>query len=261
MSVGIAVVLSIIEGITEFLPVSSTGHLILAGTLLGIPQTDTVKSFELFIQLGAITAVVLLYARRILNTTRLWKVLALAFIPTGILGLTLYKLIKSVLLGNPLITVCALAVGGILLIAFEWWHPAATNPHAAKERDLATLSPMQAIWIGLGQSFAMIPGVSRSAATIVTGMSNGLSRTQAVEFSFLLAIPTMVFATGYDLIKTADQLSLQDIPIFAIGFIGAFITALITIRWFLRYIAHHTFVPFGIYRIAVAIAYVLLVHY
>ncbi len=258
MTVGMALILSIIEGITEFLPVSSTGHLILAGMLLGIPSTYAVKSFELFIQLGAISAVVVLYARTILSNIRLWKVLAIAFLPTGIIGLTLYKLIKSVLLGNPLITVAALGIGGVLLIVFEKWHPAAKKSDPPP-MDLATMRPVQAILIGLGQSVAMIPGVSRSAATIITGMLTGLSRTQAVEFSFLLAIPTMAFATGYDLLKTADQLSFQDMPVFAVGFVGAFITALITIRWFLHYIAHHTFVLFGIYRIAVAIAYVLLV--
>lgn len=254
MTVGMALVLSIIEGITEFLPVSSTGHLILAGSLLGILSTDTVKSFELFIQLGAISAVVVLYARTILSNIRLWKVLAIAFLPTGIIGLTLYKLIKSVLLGNPLITVFALGIGGIAIIAFETWHPAAKKSNQSPT-DLAAMRPVQALWIGVGQSLAMIPGVSRSAATIITGMLTGLSRTQAVEFSFLLAIPTMAFATGYDLVKTADQLSFQDMPVFAVGFFGAFVTALITIRWFLRYVSGHTLAPFGIYRIALALAY------
>lgn len=258
MTIALAALLSILEGITEFLPVSSTGHLILASTVLGIPQTDTVKSFELFIQLGAISAVILLYGRKIAHDSSLWKTLVLAFLPTGIIGLTLYKLIKSVLLGNPWITVVSLGFGGLFLIAFERWHPAAQKRDPSQETNLATIRPGQAIWIGLGQSLAMIPGVSRSAATIVAGMLTGLSRTQAVEFSFLLAIPTMIVAVGYDLIKTAGQLSVTDLPVFFVGFVGAFLTALVTIRWFLRYISGHTFAVFGVYRIILAITYIFL---
>lgn len=257
MTVGSALILSIIEGITEFLPVSSTGHLILANTLLGIKQTETVKSFELFIQLGAILAVVFLYAQRIWREIKFWKILAIAFFPTGILGFTLYKGIKSSLLGNPVITIVSLGVGGLLLIAFERWHPAAKNHIQAGKTDRMAIRPMQALLISIGQSAAMIPGVSRSAATIVAGMLTGLSRAQAVEFSFLLAIPTMIVAVGYDLMKTAGQVSAQDIPLFILGFFGSFLTALITIRWFLRFISRHSFTGFGVYRIMLAIVYAL----
>lgn len=258
MTIALAALLSILEGITEFLPVSSTGHLILASTVLGIPQTDTVKSFELFIQLGAILAVLALYYQRILHDRKIWKPVALAFLPTGIIGLTLYTLIKSFLLGNPWVTIIALGIGGLVLIIFERWYPGAKKHTSSQETGHMNISPIQALWIGIGQSVAIIPGISRSAATIVTGMMTGLSRTQAVEFSFFLAIPTMVFATGYDLLKTVNQMSIADLPVFAVGFVGSFLTAWVTIRWFLRYVARHTFVLFGIYRIVLALVYLLL---
>ena len=239
-----AIVLSIIEGITEFLPISSTGHMILVSTFLKIAETDFVKSFEIIIQLGAILAVVILYWKKLwVNNIRV----LVAFIPTAVVGLVFYKYIKDVLLGNPWIVVWSLGIGGLLLILLEKFH-------TEKQKSM---SLGDAFIIGVAQSFSIIPGVSRAAATIVGAMLLGIKRESAVEFSFLLAIPTMAAATGLDLAK--NQFTADQFGILTIGFIGAFITALITVKWFIGFVKTHTFIPFGIYRILAALAFYLFV--
>ena len=190
-----AIILSIIEGITEFLPISSTGHMVLASTLLKIQETEFVKSFEIIIQLGAILAVLLLYWKKLLTNKDTFIRVAIAFVPTGIVGLVLYKYIKDVLLGNPWIVVIALAIGGVLLILIEKFH---------KEKS-GKISLFDAFLIGCAQSLSVIPGVSRAAATIAGALLLGIPRESAVEFSFLLAIPTMAAATGLDLLKSGHQ--------------------------------------------------------
>jgi len=197
-----ALVLGIVEGLTEFLPISSTGHLILAAKLLGLAQTEFQKSFEIVIQLGAILAVVVLYWRSFLRPKVLAKVIA-AFIPTGIIGLALYHLVKTYLLGNEMVVLAALALGGLVLILFELWH----REPAGAVGEVDSVTYLQAIGIGLFQALAIIPGVSRSGATIVGGLAMGLTRETIVEFSFLLAVPTMLAATGLDLIKNASSFS------------------------------------------------------
>lgn len=255
MNIFQAIILSIVEGISEFLPISSTGHLVLTSYLLNIPQTEFVKSFEIIIQLGAILAVVVLYWKTLISKRQLWPKLLIAFLPTAIVGLTLYKLIKGFLIGNPTITLWALFIGGILLIVFEKLYK--EQPHHID--SLEKVSNKNALLIGVAQSFSIIPGVSRAAATIIGGLSVGLKRNVAVEFSFLLAIPTMIAATALDLKESALNFTTQEFMLIAIGFIGAFITAILAIKFFIKYVQSHTFIPFGIYRIILAILYWLII--
>ncbi len=246
-----AIILSIVEGISEFLPISSTGHLILASDLLKIPQTEFVKSFEIIIQLGAILSVVVLYWRRLLTNKEItFRVLA-SFIPTAVIGFGLYKLIKTFLLGNTAVTLWALLIGGIVLIVVEKLYK--EQPHHLD--SIEKLSYKNAVIIGLVQALSVIPGVSRSAATIFGGLFVGLKRKPAVEFSFLLAIPTMAAATGLDLVKSNFSFSSQEWGILVVGLIGAFVTALLAIKYFLKFIEKHTFVGFGIYRIILAVLF------
>lgn len=246
-----AIILAVVEGISEFLPISSTGHLVLTTEILGISQTDFVKSFEIIIQLGAILAVVTLYWKTLIKNPIIWQKIIIAFIPTAILGLIFYKIIKEVLLGNPLVTVLALFIGGIILIILEKMYQ--EKPHHLEE--ISKMSTKQALGIGLIQSFSMIPGTSRAAATIIGGMFLGLKRSTATEFSFLLAIPTMTAATGLDLIKSDFAFSGQEYLLLAIGLVGAFITALLVMKWLIKYVQKNTFVPFGIYRIILALVF------
>jgi len=240
-------ILGIVEGVTEFLPVSSTGHLILASQLLGIAQTDFQKTFEIVIQFGAILAVVALFWRSFLNGEVL-KRLVVAFIPTGIIGLALYKVVKTYLLGNELVVLWALFLGGVALILFEWWHREA--PDALE--DIAAMPYSTAALIGLFQAMAIIPGVSRSAATIVGGLALGMRRAAIVQFSFLLAVPTMLAASGLDLYKSAGSLGGGGWGTLALGFAVSFAVAMPVVAWFLRFVRTHTFIPFGVYRILLA---------
>ena len=245
-----AVILGIVEGITEFLPVSSTGHLILVSTFLAIPQTEFVKTFEVVIQLGAILAVVVFFWRKLLDVEVL-KRLAIAFIPTGILGLLLYKVVKGYFFDNELLVLSALLVGGVILIVFEYVH----KEGADAQSEVRTIPYSTAFFIGLFQAVAIIPGVSRSAASIIGGLMLGLKRTTIVEFSFLLAVPTILAASGLDLFKNAHNFSLENAGTLAIGFVVAFVVALASIVWLLRFVQKHSFVSFGLYRIAVALLF------
>lgn len=247
MNIFQVIILSIIEGVTEFLPISSTGHLILASNLLKIPQNEFVKSFEIIIQLGAILSVVAIYSQTLRKNTKLWKTLLVAFLPSGIFGFTLYKLIKHYLIGNSFVVIISLLIGGVILILFEKYFS-----HKKKIGTVEHLSIRDAIVIGLFQTISMIPGVSRAAATIIGGMVVGFDRKTAVEFSFLLAIPTMAAATGLDLLKSGFSFTGQEFLLLGIGFIGAFITAWLAVKYFLRYVQNHTMAPFGWYRIIVA---------
>ena len=249
-----ALILGIVQGISEFLPISSTGHLILASHLMGLQHTEFLKSFEIAIQAGTILSVVALYWRSLMVDFEVIKRLAVAFRPTGLLGLTLYRLIKGYLLGSETVVLCSLLIGGILIIAFERWYREGENATG----DIRAMSYKNALIVGLFQSVAMIPGVSRSAATILGGLLLGLKRKTIVEFTFLLAVPTMLAATGYDLIKSGSQFSLDQVQYLLIGFVTAFVVALLSIKFLLRFIKTHTFIPFGIYRIVLVIVWVLL---
>lgn len=249
-----AAILGVVEGITEFLPISSTGHLILASHLLGIPHTEFLASFEIAIQLGAILAVVLLFWRSFLNIEML-KRLAVAFVPTAIIGLALYSVVKTYFLGNPYVVVTALFVGGILLLIFEHFHTEGPEAVASPE----TITYKQSLLIGLFQSVAIIPGVSRSAATILGGLWIGISRVAIVEFSFLLAVPTMAAATGLDLVQNYQLFSSADISALAVGFGVSFLVAIIAIKFLLQYVRKHSFRAFGVYRILLAVFFFLLI--
>lgn len=248
-----AAALGIVEGITEFLPISSTGHLILTAKLLGIQSTEAVKSFEIIIQLGAIAAVLALYWKTLLKHRALWRPIIAAFIPTMILGLVLHDIVKTYLLDNTSVVLWSMGIGGVVLIAFEMLHKRAWTTD-----DPAKLKTAPAALIGVIQTLAVIPGVSRSAATIIGGMLLGVSRSAIVEFSFLLALPTMAGATALDLLKSYDQFSSSDVASIIVGFVTAFITAYIAIKWLLKFVQTHTFVAFGVYRIIAAIVLALV---
>lgn len=246
-----AVVLGLVEGITEFLPISSTGHMILAAQVIGIPNTEFLKSFEIFIQLGAIMAVLAVYWRKLFLSKKIFLRVAVAFIPTAVIGLLVYKVAKQYLLGNISVVVWALLIGGVALIVFERIHKGKDG----KIQDIESMSYGQAALVGVFQSLAIVPGVSRSAATIVGGLLLGMSRTAVVEFSFLLAIPTMAAAVGLDLLKSAHSFTLDESLMLALGFCVAFVSALAAIRFLLRYVQRHSFASFGVYRVILALVF------
>jgi undecaprenyl-diphosphatase len=252
MALSQAVILAIVEGLTEFLPVSSTAHLVLAAQLLSVPQTAFVKSFEVIIQLGAILAVVVLYTKELSRNVRLWRSIFLAFVPSAVVGFVLYDFIKAQLLGNGLITALALIIGGGVFIGIDkLFRP--PQPGTGRSVTLVTLSPLRLLAIGLAQSLAVVPGVSRSAASIVGGMLVGLPKTEAVKFSFFLAIPTMLAATTLDLYKSHFSFTQSEQTVLVVGFVGSFTVALVAIKSFVKIVQHYSFVPFGVYRIAVGL--------
>lgn len=245
-----AAVLGVVEGITEFLPVSSTGHLILAGDLLGF-NDDTAKTFEVFIQLGAILAVVWMYREKLTSTiktigtektNRFLLNLLTAFLPAVFFGLIAHSFIKRYLF-SPMTVACALIAGGIAILVVE---RVVKKPVVM---DMDDVSFKQALGIGMAQTLSLFPGVSRAGATIMGAMCFGLERKAATEFSFFLAIPTMFAAVSYDLLKTFQNLSMSDLPVFAVGFIVSFFSALIVIKAFLGFVTKHTFDSFAVYRI------------
>ena len=245
-----ALIFGIVEGVTEFLPISSTGHLILTAHLLGFAQNDFIKSFEIVIQLGAILSVVVLYWRSLLVNPEVLKRVITAFIPTAVLGFIFYKLIKKFLLGESVV-LWSLFIGGILLILFELWHEEGKND----AEEITYISYPQAFLIGAFQSIAMIPGVSRAAATICGGLFLGIKRKTIVEFSFLLAVPTVLAATSLDLIKSAGSFSLDQFQFLLVGFTASFVMGIIAIQFLLRFIQNHRFISFGIYRIVIALVF------
>lgn len=248
-------IMALVEGITEFLPISSTGHLILTARALGLTQTDFLKTFEITIQFGAILSVVVLYWRQLLVDRNVIKRVIVSFLPTAVLGLAFYHILKTYLLASYSVVLWSLLLGGIALILFELLHK---EKEEALE-DLGQIPYGTAVLIGIFQAIAIIPGVSRSAATIVGGLILGLKRKTIVEFSFLLAVPTMLAATGFDLVKSAGAFSSHQLTYLSIGFVFSFLSALAGVKFLLRFIRNHTFVSFGIYRIILAIAYWMLV--
>ncbi len=247
-----AAVMGVVEGATEFLPVSSTGHLILAGDWLGFDEYRGAGTFEVFIQLGAILAVVWLYRAKIFGVfraaptspvaRRLILNIAIAFVPAALLGFLVHDWIKERLF-DPVVVAVALVVGGFLILAIERWH----KPFHTETVD--DIRPPSALWVGLAQVLSLIPGTSRSGATIMGGLAVGLSRVAATEFSFFLAIPIMFAASFYDLFKAWDTLTAADAPVFAVGFVVSFVSALVVIRALIRFVSSNTFVPFAWYRI------------
>ena len=252
----VAAILGLVEGLTEFLPVSSTGHLIVAGSLLNFTG-ERAKLFEIVIQAGAIVAVCWEYRARLFAVARglpreraaqrFVLNLLIAFLPAALLGLAFAGAIKARLFAP--VPVAAAFIAGALVILWAERRQRA-RPDSVRIRSVDELSWTDALKIGCAQAFALIPGTSRSGATIIGGMLFGLSRQAATEFSFFLAIPTLFAATGYDLVKNRHLLSTGDLSMIAVGFAVAFVSAFFTIRALLRYVAHHDFVPFAWYRIA-----------
>ena len=250
-----ALLMGIVEGLTEFLPVSSTGHLILAGSLLSF-QGEKIKVFEVVIQTGAMLAIVVEYRRRFTDvlvgigsnpTARKFVAnLFVAFLPAAFLGLAFGSLIKSHLF-KPLPVAVAFVVGGLIILWVE------RRQFTAQIQSVDEMGWRDALKVGCAQAFALIPGTSRSGATIIGGMLFGLSRGAATEFSFFLAVPTLVAAGGYDLWKHRSLLSFEDFGMFATGSVAAFASAFLCVRWLIRYVATHDFIPFAWYRIAFGI--------
>jgi len=252
-----AIVLAIIEGITEFLPVSSTGHMIIASSFFGISQEEFTKLFTIVIQLGTILSVVVLYFKRFFQSFDFYFKLLVAFIPAVVFGLLFSKKIDA-LLENPVTVAVSLLVGGVILLKVDDWFSKETEVVSSQE-----ISYVTAIKIGLFQCLAMVPGVSRSGASIVGGMSQKLSRTTAAEFSFFLAVPTMLGATVkkcYDYYKDGFVLTHDQINLLIIGNVIGFIVALIAIKSFIGFLSKNGFKLFGYYRIAVGLA-LLLIHF
>jgi undecaprenyl-diphosphatase len=246
-----ALLLGILEGLTEFLPVSSTGHLIIAGSLLGYTNEQS-KVFKIVIQLAAILAICWEYRARLQHVVsglksdpsarRFSGHIMLAFLPAAILGVLFHSSIKFYLF-NPITVAGALIFGGLVILYLE---KRAYHPHI---HDMDAMSWPVSLKVGFAQAMAMFPGVSRSGATIMGGLIFGLSRKAAAEFSFFLAIPTMLAATVYDVYKNWALLHLEDLPVFAVGFVASFFAAMVAVRAFIHYVSSHSFVPFAWYRI------------
>ena len=250
-----SILLAIVEGITEFLPVSSTGHMILVSTLMKLQESEFTKTFEISIQIGAICAILIMYIRRFLHGIDIYLKLAVAFLPTGVIGILAYPFIKSYLF-NSTVVASSLIAGGIILVLID----RKVDRSETRVDSLENIPYKNAFLIGLIQCFSMIPGVSRAAATIIGGIFNGLDKKQAMEFSFLLAVPTMLAATGYDLLKTPVHFSGQEVVLLATGLAVAFIIAWLAVKVFLKFVENYGFKYFGYYRIIIGILFLLFIH-
>ena len=251
-----ALLLGVVEGLTEFLPVSSTGHLIVAGSLLGYTG-DRAKVFEIFIQSGAMLAIVWEYRRRfgaVLGglgrdpaARRFALNLVVAFVPAGLAGFALGAAIKGALFA-PVPVAVAFIAGAFVILWVEARQRA--RPASVRVAEVDDMTTLDALKVGIAQCFALIPGTSRSGATIIGGMLFGLSRKAATEFSFFLAVPTLIAAGAYSMWKSRGLLDVGDLPVFGVGFVASFVAAFVCVRWLIRWVAHHDFVPFAWYRIA-----------
>jgi undecaprenyl-diphosphatase len=258
-----AAIMGIVEGLTEFLPISSTGHLILAGSLLGMVDAKS-KVFEIAIQTGAIFAVILVYAERLTRVARELPTqpqarrfvlnVGIAFFPAVILGLLFGKAVKAHLF-TPTVVASAFIIGGFIILWAE------RRQSKVRVHEVDEMSPLDALKVGLVQCLAMIPGTSRSGATIIGGMLMGLSRKAATEFSFFLAIPTLIGAGAYSLYKERALLAWSDAPMFAVGLLFSFLSAWVCVRWLLRYVSTHSFTPFAYYRIVFGIVVLATAHF
>jgi undecaprenyl-diphosphatase len=255
-----AAVMGLVEGATEFVPVSSTGHLILAGDWLDF-EGEIATTFEIVIQLGAILAVVWLYRSKVFGALtharsdpaarRFLVNLAIAFVPAAVIGLLTHDFITEHLF-NPRVVALTMVLGGFAILAIERWHP------AVDANTVDEITPRRAFGIGLAQVLSLIPGVSRSGATIMGALALGTSRVVATEFSFFLAIPVMFAATGYSLLDSLDVLSVDQLPLFTIGFVTSFVTALVVVKAFLGFVSRHSFAPFAWYRILFGVLLLLV---
>ena len=247
-----AFIIAVIEGLTEFLPISSTGHMILASSLMRIQNHQFAETFEIVIQLGAILSILFIYIKRFFVGINIYLKLLVAFLPTGIIGFLAYKTIKMYLF-NPYVVSVSLIVGGIVLLLLDKW----SAKKESEYKEVEDISYGNAFKIGLIQCASMIPGVSRSAATIFGGIFSGFNRKQAAEFSFLLAIPTMFAASGYDLLKEKDNIHSDDLMILLFGALIAFIVAFVAVKAFVTFLNKYGFRHFGYYRIALGVIFLI----
>ncbi len=249
-----AIIIGIIEGFTEFLPISSTGHMIIASEFFGLQDSELIKAYEVIIQFAAILAVMIIYRDKIsISNIELWKKLFLAFIPLAIVGYIFKDNIKA--LFSIEIVAIMFIVGGVIFLIVEKFYKE-DESHTTNVEDV---SYTQALWVGIAQIFSLIPGTSRAGATIIGGMLTGMDRKSSAEFSFLLAIPVMGAVTAYDLLKHYEKFANANWVAFIVGFVVAFIVAYITIKLFLAFLQRFTFVAFGIYRIVLGVVLLLVV--
>jgi len=249
-----AIIIGIIEGFTEFLPISSTGHMIVASKFMGIEESALMKAYEVIIQFAAILAVVLIYREKItFKKIDLWMKLLVAFLPLAIVGFIFKDVIKT--LFNVETVAWMFIIGGVIFLVVEYFYE--EKEHHVN--DVEKVSYKQAWWVGFAQIFSLVPGTSRAGATIIGGLLTGLDRKTSAEFSFLLAIPVMAAVSGYDLLKHYQDFADANLIAFVIGFVTAFIVAYITIKLFLAFIQRFTFVAFGIYRIVFGIILLMVI--
>lgn len=243
-----AIIIGVIEGFTEFLPISSTGHMIVASEFLGIEQSNLIKAYEVIIQFAAILAVVILYREKInLKEVTLWSKIMAAFLPLAVIGFFLKDWVKEIFVIETVAWM--FIVGGIIFIVVEYFH----DDEAKSAKEIEDITWKQSMIIGFGQVLSLVPGTSRAGSTIIAGMLSGVNRKASTEFSFLLAIPVMTAVSGYDLLKYYDEFIGADLTAFIVGFVVAFIVAYITIKLFIVFLQRFTFVAFGIYRIVFGI--------
>ena len=249
-----AIIIGIIEGFTEFLPISSTGHMIVASKFLGVSQDSLTKAYEVIIQFAAIMAVMLIYKDKMsFKKVVLWQKLILAFLPLAIVGFIFKDQIKT--LFNVQTVAWMFIIGGFVFLVVEYFY----KEKESHVSDVEEVSFMQALWIGIAQIFSLVPGTSRAGATIIGGLLTGLDRKTSMEFSFLLAIPVMAAVTGYDLLKHYQDFADANWGAFIIGFVTAFVVAYLTIKLFLVFIQRFTFVVFGIYRIIFGVILLMVI--
>lgn len=249
-----AIIIGIIEGFTEFLPISSTGHMIVASKFLGVNQDAVTKAYEVIIQFAAILAVMLIYKEKItLKKLDLWVKLLLAFLPLAIIGYIFKDQIKSLFTVE--IVAWMFIIGGIVFLVVEYFY----KEKEYHVKDVEKVSYLQAFWVGVAQVFSLIPGTSRAGATIIGGLLTGLDRKTSMEFSFLLAIPVMAAVSGYDLLKHYEEFADANWVAFGIGFVTAFVVAYLTIKLFLAFIQRFTFVSFGVYRIILGVFLLMII--
>ncbi|WP_374074236.1 undecaprenyl-diphosphate phosphatase [Bdellovibrio bacteriovorus] len=250
-----AIILGIVEGITEFLPISSTGHMVIASSVMGIEDSTFTKAFEVIIQFGAILSVLVLYWKRFLPEWGFYKKLFVAFLPTAIIGFIVKDLVDQ-LLGSVQIVAWALIVGGVILV----WSDRIFAHLTAMGRKTSDLSYIDSVKLGLFQSIAMIPGVSRSAATIMGGLTLGMNKKEAAEFSFFLAVPTMAAASGYKLLKIYKTIEPAQVSTLLVGCFVAFIVAMLAIKFFIGIVTRYGFRGFGYYRIALGVVILIMLY-
>jgi len=257
MTIFHSIILGIVEGLTEFLPISSTAHLIITSKILNLPQTDFQKFFEVFIQSGAILAVVFLYFRYILKNKKLIKIILFSFIPTAIIGLGLYKIIKNVFFESNILLIAAMLFLGIVFLIIEFL---IVRKKIVLRKSIGDLSLIGAVIIGLFQALAVVPGVSRAGIVMIAMILMSYKREESAKYSFLLAVPTILAAAGLDLVKTAQTVSLatDELVLIAVGFFMSMLTAYIVIKWFIGFLQKNSLVVFGVYRIVLGIILALI---